>query len=47
MKKSEFKATFDRMRRGDTPKGGWGRYLGNWNSPPGSKLARKAAEGKL
>jgi hypothetical protein len=47
VKKSEYKALLARQRAGDTPKGGWGRYKGNWHNGAGAKLSRKAAEGKL
>mgnify|MGYP003511726207 FL=1 len=46
MKKSVFRAFCLAWRRGETPKGGWGRVYGVGQTTDG-KLARKAAEGKL
>lgn len=45
MKKSTYREACEARRRGETPKGGWGRVFKFYGA--GSKLARKAREGKL
>jgi hypothetical protein len=45
VKKANYKAALTAMRRGETPLGGWGRLFNI--RPSGSKLSRKAREGRL